>query len=283
MREIYILLRLIRIQNCLMTAAGVWLGAYLTGENYSATVVYFASLVGALVCAAGNLFNDITDIEIDRVNHPQRPLPSGDITVSAAAIAVLLLVIVSQAISLIVSGVLAIATAISLALLALYNIRLKKLPLVGNTTVALLGAFPLALGALLVNPESLSDFPGPIVAVGFAFLIHLTREILKDLVDWRGDNLASYKTLPSYLKPRFVILLVAILMTLLAVLVLISANLDWYNQYYTYTAAILVALPLLLLAVFIASRQDIDRHRVAASVLKLVMVAGMIAFLVGRK
>ncbi|MEP0828072.1 MAG: geranylgeranylglycerol-phosphate geranylgeranyltransferase [bacterium] len=283
MWEVYILLRLIRIQNCLMTAAGVWLGAHLTGEDYSETVIYFASLVGALVCAAGNLFNDITDIDIDRVNHPQRPLPSGDITLSAAAIAALLLVFISQTISLFVSGVLAIATAVSLALLALYNILLKKLPLAGNATVATLGAFPLALGALLAAPKSLSHIPGPIVATGFAFLIHLTREILKDLVDWEGDNQASYKTLPSFLKPKYVILLVAALMTLLAVLVLITAALDWYNQYYTFTAGTLVALPLLLLAVFITSRQDIDRHRVAASVLKLIMVAGMIAFLVGRK
>lgn len=265
-----------------MTAAGVWLGAYLTGHDYSAVVIYIASLIGALVCAAGNIFNDITDIEIDRINHPQRPLPAGEISVPVATTAATLFAFISLTVSIITSGILALAAAISLLLLTLYNLWLKKLPLVGNLTVALLGSFPVALGAFLVAPKSLSIVPGPIVAVGFAFLVHLTREIVKDLADWKGDISASYKTLPSYLNSKSVSLIAAALMILTALLVLITITLEWYSRYFSYAAGFLV-LPLLLsLTASLLIKQDIDRYRVTASALKLVMVTGMIAFLVGR-
>lgn len=264
-----------------MAAAGVWLGAYLTGQDYSAVVIYIASLIGALVCAVGNIFNDISDIEIDRINHPQRPLPAGEISVPVATTAATLFAFISLTVSIITSGILALAAAISLLLLTLYNLWLKKLPLVGNLTVALLGSFPVALGAFLVAPKSLSIVPGPIIAVGFAFLVHLTREIVKDLADWKGDISASYKTLPLYLNSKSVSLIAAALMIVTALLVLIIVTLEWYSRYFSYAAGFLV-LPLLLsLTASLMIKQDIDRYRVTASALKLVMVTGMIAFLVG--
>ena len=55
----------------------MWVGGYLTIIPIPEYKLYLTSLAIALVCGAGNAFNDYQDMETDRVNHPKRPLPSG--------------------------------------------------------------------------------------------------------------------------------------------------------------------------------------------------------------
>ena len=76
--------RLIRVVNCLLAMIAVGVGAYMTVPS----PVYYGPLVTALavffVCAAGNIFNDIVDIEIDRINRPHRVLVRGALTTRQA-------------------------------------------------------------------------------------------------------------------------------------------------------------------------------------------------------
>ena len=60
-----------------MAGVGVWLGGYLSGLEGGEIRLLLASIAAALVCGAGNALNDYLDIEVDRVNHPGRVLPSG--------------------------------------------------------------------------------------------------------------------------------------------------------------------------------------------------------------
>ena len=50
---------------------GGWLGA-----NALPAPLWIAAFSAAAVTAGGNALNDLWDLEIDRVNHPDRPLPS---------------------------------------------------------------------------------------------------------------------------------------------------------------------------------------------------------------
>ena len=79
-------LKLIRVPNVLIGFFTVPLGGLLGGastlDNWIVVGLHALS-VGAFM-AAWNVYNDLMDIEGDRINHPNRPLASGDISVERA-------------------------------------------------------------------------------------------------------------------------------------------------------------------------------------------------------
>ena len=79
MRRIIAMYKLSRPFNALSGALAVILGGYVarTGEWLN---VLLAAVVTILITAAGNAWNDYLDVEIDRINQPQRVLPSGMIS-----------------------------------------------------------------------------------------------------------------------------------------------------------------------------------------------------------
>src|SRR3990172_8068012 len=79
---------LARPLNCVMSAVGVGIAAVATvglaGVAARALSIGIAGLVGALFTAAGNALNDYYDRDTDRVNHPDRPIPRGEVSPSHA-------------------------------------------------------------------------------------------------------------------------------------------------------------------------------------------------------
>lgn len=191
------LLRLLRPLNFVLFLAGVALGALLaagpeafTGEALGRVLLAMAS--AALVGGAANAVNDVYDLAIDRVNRPNRPLPSGLVAPRAAwglwaaltGLGVLLGALVSLG-----HGVIAAGTA---ALLWAYSARLKGTPGWGNLAVAaVLGLAVLYGGLAPGTPPGGAAWLG----VAFAFLTTLARELVKDIEDATGDAAGGAKTL----------------------------------------------------------------------------------------
>lgn len=190
-------LTLARPLNCLIAGLSVVVGA-LTGNGPPPPQrLFLAALAAALVTGAGNAYNDVVDLEIDRINRPGRPLPAGRLSPRQAIL---------TAISLAVAGMLAAAavspvhlgiTTLVLAGLAAYTLRLKGAVLWGNLLVALLGAVAFPYGALTTGALERAWIP-----TGFAFLFHLGREIIKDIEDVAGDRAGHARTLPLVHGPR---------------------------------------------------------------------------------
>ena len=105
-------------------------------QGYNQLNIFFAALAASLVTAAGNVINDILDIETDRVNRPQRPIPSGYISIEAAYILYFSLVVISVLLAMGISFPALILVVFANLLLFLYSKYLKKIPLIGNLTVA---------------------------------------------------------------------------------------------------------------------------------------------------
>src|SRR5437870_10311995 len=91
------------------------------------------------------VFNDIQDVQEDRVNSPNRPIPSGKVTIRQAYG----LSVVFSAFALLSSLVLGILTfltaLVALTLMAYYNTRGKKTGLLGNVVVSFNVALPFFL------------------------------------------------------------------------------------------------------------------------------------------
>ncbi len=191
-------LRLVRIGNVLVSLVGTVVGGWaaagvglsLTEGSYVALLL--AAVSTACVTAGGNVLNDLLDRESDRVNHPDRPLVSGEISpgtargIGIALFVLAVLVVLPQIPTRPLLGVI-----LGIALLALfgYELRLKAVGIAGNLFVALLTGLVFLYGAASVGaPELVVPF------ALMAFFATLSREVIKDMEDAAGD--VDRRTLP---------------------------------------------------------------------------------------
>jgi geranylgeranylglycerol-phosphate geranylgeranyltransferase len=189
MKTVKVYLKLLRISNALIAAVTVALGFWLSESSYSSWKL--ALLMIATICATGfgNVINDIQDIDSDRISHPDRPLPLGDLSINNAKIFSVILILISLICGFMVSITHGLATLIPLILLILYALYLKGTPLAGNIIVALLVAYSILYGAL--NAPGFSSMIYPAL---FAFLLNISREIIKDIQDEAGDKASGVIT-----------------------------------------------------------------------------------------
>ena len=73
-------LALVRARNLLISAAGVAIGGVLAqGRAVFPAMVWWAMASAMCLGAAGNVANDVADLEADRVNRPEAPLVRGTV------------------------------------------------------------------------------------------------------------------------------------------------------------------------------------------------------------
>lgn len=282
MRALLDYLKLIRVINCTIAAAAVLIGAYFTWTS----TVYYAPVMSAiaafLVCAAGNVVNDIVDIDIDLINQPNRVLPAGDISKSAAIRLAIALTILAVIVALAINWQVLSAVMLAIALLALYNFKAKKIPIFGNLIIALLGALTFITGGLAVDESLTFALPGPIIPALFAFFFHLAREILKDVEDIEGDRRVGIKTFPQVVGESRAMLAVLVLFFIMVVLTFIPVLAGWFGRAYEILTIYIIDLPLLLLLIFVWGNPSRKMLRIGSLGLKAGMLLGIVALLVAR-
>ncbi|HJL55510.1 MAG: geranylgeranylglycerol-phosphate geranylgeranyltransferase [Candidatus Thalassarchaeaceae archaeon] len=210
---------LFRAGNSTTGVLGVFLGAVLAlGQMPSGDLAFITALhalsVMCFMCS-WNALNDYLDLEIDRINRPDRPIPSGAISQSSAKRAIVLILMLSL---LSIAGAGAIASELeggiegwypalviwAGALLLLMNyestsrfsLRLKERGLPGNIAIGLSVGMVVLFGAAGVFQPL---HPRAWVAFLAGFLFNLAREIVKDVEDMEGD--AGRETLAMKLSP----------------------------------------------------------------------------------
>ncbi|RKX26817.1 MAG: hypothetical protein DRP45_02575 [Candidatus Zixiibacteriota bacterium] len=271
------IIRLTRAVNCLLAAVGVWIGAYLTwlAPAYYGPMV--ASLAAAFVCAAGNIVNDMVDVEIDRINRPSRVLVRGTISMKTARNMAIALNLIAVVLSLVVSLPVAMMALVAIALLLVYNLWLKKVPVVGNIAVALLAGLTFLTGGLAVDPALAFRLPGPLIPFVFAFFMHLVREIVKDVQDIEGDRRAGVVTFPQVIGVSGSLLVALGLLLTLAVLTYVPIFEGWFGRTYEIITVYLVDLPLLALMIFVWGNPNRLMLAIGSAGLKAGMLLGLIA------
>ena len=173
--------------------------------------IIYAALSMAFACAAGNVINDIFDLEIDKINRPNRVLPSNLISVGEAKSLYFLYIVASLVFAFRTGlGSLIFMLAITIVIY-LYSYTFKKIVLLGNIVVSLLTASALIYGAFVAG----NIFAGIVPGI-FAFLVNFIREIIKDMEDIAGDTAQGLTTFPikfglnksSYLISALIIFLI---------------------------------------------------------------------------
>lgn len=274
--------RLVRGGNVLLAGIASAVGVWLSGGEILSVTMLLAILSPTLILAAGNIDNDICDLEIDRRFKPDRPLVSGAIPVDRAATVCWSLTTAGLALAL-VAGVEPFGVAAGVVfLLAIYNRILSGLPLVGNVAVAAMGALPIAYGGICVGRGDLGQWGVAAVGAVIAFWLHLAREILKDVEDVTGDKVIGRDTLPIALTPQAAIRLAALPMLLAAAFALWLGRSDWLTVLYLFGISVTV-IPALLLgaAQCLFNPQPAVAARWSTG-LKLIMAGGLLWMVLGR-
>lgn len=187
------LARLFRFELPFAAGLCVVLGMLLAASSVPSPTSVALGFI-AMFCISGTalILNDYFDVETDRVNAPQRPIPSGLVTPRAA----LVLSFVVAAIGLLASaalGVTAFVTALVVWVVGvLYNWRYKRSGLPGNLMVAFSVGMTFIFGGIAVG-EPLSIHAWWFGAI--AFLMDLGEEIAADAMDAEGDKLIGSRSL----------------------------------------------------------------------------------------
>jgi len=278
-------LRLIRPVNGLMMGFAVIVGAALTGSKALTTLwqnLAYGFLTGFMLNSASMAINDYYDREIDAVNEPSRPIPSGVVkpkeALSFACILTVIGLVASAANSYYVASVYCLMIAvIAWAVLMVYITIGKRTGLPGNFLVSTCVSIPFIYGSYAVaNRVETNVFLFAIMV----FLSNTGREITKGIVDVQGDRLQNVETLavrfgekPAAIAASLFFLSAVSLSPLPWLMRIVSS---WFVPFVAVTDLGLAASSILLLRDY--SREN--ARRVKNSVL-LWFIFGLLAFVFG--
>lgn len=293
-------LNLIRYKNLLMIALVQCLIKYALLQPFGVTMALntfsFTLLVIATLCiaAAGNIINDIYDIETDFVNKPDKIIIGKHISEKTAYNLFITLNIIGVGLGFYVSHVVnkspffAVFVIIS-ALLYIYATHLKRTLLIGNIIISVLvalsiiivGLFDLLPAITAQNQSTQLVFFKIIMDYAyFAFIINLIREIAKDIEDINGDYKAGMNTLPIAIgreranKVLFILSIIPLLVT-----VFYTINSLYKNQISVIYFLVVIIAPLLYLCIKIFNAKTKKHYKHISNILKLVMLFGMLSLL----
>lgn len=275
MRKLVSAIALIRPWNCVITFISVWGGAIVAGHYLYSAHILAAAVSASLIAAYGNIINDIFDIEVDKINKPYRPLASGAVSRNLAVVIAIICLVLGNLLSHFVARYAFVLVSSVSVLLMIYTPYLKGRSYLGNIAVAIAASMAFIYGGIATaNPL------GAAILSGFALLIHLGREIVKDIEDREGDGASSCRTgaVANVTMARYFAIAV------LAILI-ISTTLPYFVHIYSIRYFVIVLLgcdTLIALAILRLFQTDkaAEMRRVSLY-LKLAMPLGLLAVLVG--
>jgi geranylgeranylglycerol-phosphate geranylgeranyltransferase len=188
---------ILRPINCAMIGFAVIIGYFVSKPaSASPEAIVLGFVTGFAICAFSMVVNDYYDIEVDRVNQPTRPLPSGQVTKGGAvAIAALMLVLGFAATALLLNPGALLIVALYSFLAWLYDFRAKKYGVAGNMVVASSLAIPFIYGGVISGGEVLDSLL--LFMASTSFLAGVGREVVKAMADVEGDQKRGVRSYAS--------------------------------------------------------------------------------------
>ncbi|RDI04644.1 geranylgeranylglycerol-phosphate geranylgeranyltransferase [Flavobacterium sp. AG291] len=231
--------------------------------------LFLIVLASSLTIASGYIINNFYDAQKDLINRPKKSMLDRLVSqqtklhvyFSMNLIVVLLAFWVSWRAVFFYSGF--------IFLIWFYSHKLKKYPLIGNLTAAFLAVLPF-FGILMY----FKNFYQVIFAhATFLYLLILTRELIKDLENMKGDLVADYRTIPVMFgeKVSKVVIMALTILTIIPVYLLIDVYDVGYMDMYFYGGMIVIIWFLFQLWKADSQKDYLLLH----NILKVLIVAGI--------
>ena len=274
---------LMRMKNILLASIATPVGALLALGDFSSITEYpeviLATTSVLFFMGAGNAMNDLRDIEIDRIAHPNRPLARDALSEKEAKRLMISLALLSLgslvACSLMMDDertyTLSIYGIVALLMLSYDSfLELKNKGLIGNISISLLVAAVTLYGA-----SSVGELTNPLIwyVSGVVFFVNLAREIVKDCQDLDADS-ETRVTLPMKIgleNSR----MVAYVITLFGIVMLYIPY--WQGPFEF--GQLLFQAPAMLVLITLNGPMWKGDDYVAATRLRIAMLLGLLGFI----
>lgn len=264
---------ILRPINAIMGVVAVILVA-LIGGNFSFYVPVACAIV-FLFMGAGNAINDYFDHKIDAINKPERPIPSGRISLKTAKIYSILLFTIATLMAFAIGILPGLIVILSAILMFLYAYRLKKSCLIGNLSIAFLTGLCFVFAGVVLGTIVLSIFLG-----FYAFLMTMAREVVKDMEDVEGDKTEGASTFPIKYGMKASAILASIFMITASLTSPVLFFIGIFNFLYLIVLAFAIVL-WLNCAVSLLRDQSMNTTRKVSKRIKIGMLIVFLAFAVG--
>jgi len=106
---------------------------------------------GLFLSGSAMIFNDLFDLEVDRINTPEKPIPSGKVTPKEAIVFGILTGLIAMVLAILIAPWVLVLSLMLWILGFLYNWKLKANGLLGNLIVALNVAIIFIMGGISVG------------------------------------------------------------------------------------------------------------------------------------
>jgi 4-hydroxybenzoate polyprenyltransferase len=266
-------------------------------SNLTGSYVLLLCLSSVLIAAGGYVINDYFDVNIDLVNKPDKLVVQRYINRRWTIFWHLMLSLIGISIGFYLDfttkvTLLGFSNIACVVLLFLYSISFKKKLLIGNILISLLTGWVILVLAwcearFFVTPRDLNM---PRIARftflygGFAFVISLVREIVKDMEDIEGDRRWGCTTMPivwglNVSKMYAAIWLIVLLFSLIFIQIYVLQFGWWISALWCF---MLLVLPLVYsLKLLYEAKDSGDFHRLS-SLIKAIMLAGIFSMVFYR-
>jgi len=278
----------------------VYRGNGFGGQPYLSTSLFYL-LVFASICiaAAGYIINDYFDLDIDEVNKPDKLIIEKYIKRRWAIVLHVLLSLAGFIISCYIGWRLRniyipLFNTLSIATLWFYSTTFKKKILIGNVLISLLTAWVILIITVaeyhfIGGRSNYSFISSRLLKVsfvygGFAFIISLVREVIKDMEDIDGDVRYNGKTMPIVWGiPASKVYAGVWLVVLIADIGIIQFYVMhlgwWFSAFYS---LILIVLPLAYIIRKLYEAQTKRDFHYLSKLVKLVMLTGILSMIFFR-
>lgn len=274
-RKFLAMYKIARPWNAVTGALAVFLGGYVAGTGEWLNVG-MAAIVVLLITAAGNAWNDYLDVEIDRINQPQRVLPAGLLSPRAAWTFSVVLTGLALLIAAFINFYAFLVALLAAIILYLYSWKLKSTVLMGNATIAAVSALSVIFGGIAAG----NVLPTLLLAAIVATAI-MGREVLKTLADYEGDLRQRCRTIATAWGRRPARIVFYLLAAATGWIMLLPYLLDFYKPIYAYIVAFGV-YPVIIYALLRVTRYSSYRQLERVSkVMKLDFLVWFVAVLLG--
>jgi len=289
MKKLKAIWELMRLEHGIMIAIAILVGSLIAEKTFPVFDKFMLAFFTALFLEASTFaLNDYYDLEIDKKNkRDDRPLVRGDLSPKTALYLFTVFFPLGIVCSYFVNLTCFIIAIVTALFAILYDAYLKKIKLLGNFFIAYVMAIPFIFGGAAVFKENtfvINLSPAIFIVALIAFLAGAGREIMKDVMDFKGDKEEGVKSFPKYIgikKSNFIAALFYISAILLSFLPFFIEIFDFYYLNYYYLTVVSITDILLFITVIkLIFDKDINIRYYRKFTL-IALFIGLLAFLIG--
>ena len=264
------------------------------GIKLSQTSFFLLTLASVCIAAAGYIINDYFDVNIDQVNKSSKVIIGTFIKRRAAILLHATFSLIGLVLSLYIGYKLnnfyiPFFNLIAIVVLWFYSTTFKKKLLIGNILISLLTAWVILVLTLAEYRFRISPYDVvwqrllkvSFIYAGFAFIISLVREVIKDMEDIEGDLKYGCTTMPIVwglpVSKVFAGVWIVVLAGLVAAIQIYVIQFGWW--YSALYSLVTIIIPLIWALRKLYETNTPEQFHKLSTIVKMIMLAGILSMI----